>query len=495
LFVGAITNRPQFEQESRNIPSLRGAVGDAAIQTETYQSVQKGLDCFAAARNDGGFCNLFGLWNKGQNGSMIKIIHADELNTAHIVRGTASAAVAESVSRIITDVIERGDTALRELTEKFDGCKLNTFEVTAAEIDAATAEVGSEFISIMERAAKNIKDFHSRQIRQGFVSTPGNGILLGQRILPLSRVGQYMPGGTAAYPSTVLMNCIPARLAGVGEIIVTTPPSKDGSVNAGILAAAKIAGADRVFKIGGAQAIAALAYGTETIPRVDKITGPGNAYVAEAKRQVFGVVGIDMIAGPSDILIITDENADPSLVAADMLSQCEHGEDSVAVLVTDSAYIVDKVSSEIEKQLPSLPREAIARKSIDNNGKIIITDSLDSAFEISNELAPEHLEIFLDDPFSFLDKVKNAGSVFLGKNTPEALGDYYAGPNHTLPTSGTARFSSPLSVDDFVKKTSFTFYTADAIRSAGDDVMTFAEREGLSAHAESIRARLAPRRD
>ena len=427
---------------------------------------------------------------------MIRIIHADEFYSVRKAeRRAVPSDVAAAVSDIIAEVAGRGDAALRELTEKFDGCNLETFEVTAEEIDSAVNEAGAEFMEIMERAAKNIEDFHRRQIRQGFVAAPGDGIVLGQRIIPLDRVGLYAPGGTAAYPSTVLMNCVPARLAGVREIIIATPPSKDGRVDAGILAAARIAGADRVFRIGGAQAIAAMAYGTETIPRVDKITGPGNAYVAEAKRQVFGIVGIDMIAGPSDILIIADERADPSLVAADMLSQCEHGEDSAAVLLTDSSGLAGRVSSEIEAQLPSLPRERLARKSVDDHGRIIVADSIIQAFEISNEMAPEHLEIFLDEPFAYLDLVKNAGSVFLGKNTPEALGDYYAGPNHTLPTSGTSRFSSPLSVDDFVKKSSFAYYTAGATRKAGADVVGFAEKEGLAAHAKSVSARLMPRRD
>jgi len=314
---------------------------------------------------------------------------------------------------------------------------------------------------------------------------------MGQRILPLGRVGVYTPGGTAAYPSCLLMNCIPAKLAGVSEIILTTPPSKDGGVNVSILAAAKIAGVDKVYNIGGAQAIAALAYGTNTIPRVDKIVGAGNAFVAEAKRQVFGAVGIDLIAGPSDILIIADEKANPVLVAADMLSQCEHGADSIAVLVTDSAALAENVSHEIEAQLVSLPREIIARESIDRNGRIIVADSLDRSFEIANELAPEHLEIFLGEPFKYLDLVKNAGSVFLGGNTPEALGDYYAGPNNTIPTSGTARFSSPLSVDDFVRKSSFTYYTREALEKAGDDIVKFAEAEGLAAHALSVSRRMA----
>jgi len=387
-------------------------------------------------------------------------------------------------------VIRRGDTALREYTEKFDGCTLDKFELPPSALDAALEEAGAEFVGIMKRAAKNIEEFHRRQIREGFIMTPGDGVVLGQRVIPLRRVGLYIPGGTAAYPSSVLMNCIPAKLAGVGEIIIATPPSKDGRVNTGILAAAKIAGVDRVFTIGGAQAVAALAYGTETVPRVDKITGPGNAYVAEAKRQVFGAVGIDMIAGPSDILVIADAKADAALVAADMLSQCEHGEDSAAVLVTDSAELAERVSAQIEAQLLELPREKTAREAVDNHGKIIVARSLEEAFAISNELAPEHLEIFLDDPFTHLDKVTNAGSVFLGKNTPEALGDYYAGPNHTLPTSGTARFSSPLSVDVFVKKSSFTFYSDEALHRAGSDIVSFAKKEGLDAHALSVSRRV-----
>ena len=421
---------------------------------------------------------------------MIKILSSSEFETQRGSPGADTAAVAKVVADIISDVTNRGDAALKEYTARFDGCALDAFEVTPAEIEAAIDAAGAEFIGVMRRAAKNIEEFHRRQIRHGFVMTPGSGIVLGQRILPISRVGQYMPGGTAAYPSSVLMNCIPAKIAGVEEIIMATPPSKDGSVDAGILAAARIAGADRVFKIGGAQAIAAMAYGTQTVPRVDKITGPGNAYVAEAKRQVFGIVGIDMIAGPSDIVIIADSLADPGLVAADMLSQCEHGEDSPAVLITDSRELAGYVSAEIEAQIPKLPREKMIRKSVDDHGKIIIADSLDQAFSISNALAPEHLEIFLDDPFACLDKVTNAGSVFLGKNTPEAVGDYYAGPNHTIPTSGTARFSSPLSVDDFIKKSSFTYYTADALKSAGGDIVRFAEKEGLTAHAASVSARL-----
>jgi len=420
---------------------------------------------------------------------MIKILNSCDFKAERARNNKTPAAITAVVSEIIADVICRGDTALREYTEKFDGCAPEQFELPPSALDRAICDVGAEFAGIMERAAKNIEEFHRKQIRQGFIMTPGDGIILGQRIIPLERVGLYIPGGTAAYPSSVLMNCIPARIAGVGEIIIVTPPSRDGRENTAILAAAKIAGVDRVFTVGGAQAIAALAYGTESIPRVDKITGPGNAYVAEAKRQVFGVVGIDMIAGPSDVLVIADSKADPVPVAADMLAQCEHGEDSTAILVTDCAELAGKVSAEIDRQLTTLPRGKTARAAIDNNGIIIIAESIGQAFEISNELAPEHLEVFLDDPFEYLEKVKNAGSVFLGKNTPEALGDYYAGPNHTLPTSGTARFFSPLSVDDFIKKTSFTYYTDGALRRAGEDIVRFAEKDGLTAHARSVSCR------
>ena len=421
---------------------------------------------------------------------MIKILKSGEYKSERTVQNPASAAIAAAVSGIISDVIKRGDAALREYTEKFDGCAPEMFELPHSALDLAVRGVDPEFLGVMERSAKNIEDFHRCQKRQGYEMKPGDGVVLGQKIVPLKRVGLYIPGGTAPYPSTVLMNCIPAKIAGVSEIIIATPPSKNGGVDPGILAAAKIAGADRVFTLGGAQAIAALAYGTETVPRVDKITGPGNAYVAEAKRQVFGVTGIDMIAGPSDILVIADESADPALVAADMLSQCEHGIDSPAVLITDSELLARKVSAEIEDQIKRLPRGKIARTAIDDHGKIIIADSIEQAFLISNKLAPEHLEIFLEEPRKHLDKVRNAGSVFLGKNTPEALCDYYAGPNHTLPTSGTSRFSSPLSVDDFVKKSSYTYYTEDALRKAGDDVVRFAEKEGLTAHAQSIRKRM-----
>jgi len=425
---------------------------------------------------------------------MIKIVKSGEFDVARAARNAAPAEVASAVAEIIAEVIARGDAALREYTERFDGCAPDSFELAPSALDDALGEVSPEFLGAMERAAKNIEEFHRRQAEQGYMITRGEGVVLGQKVTPLERVGLYIPGGTAPYPSTVLMNCIPAKLAGVGEIIIATPPSKEGRVDAGILAAAKIAGADRVFTIGGAQAIAAMAYGTGTVPRVDKITGPGNAFVAEAKRQVFGAVGIDMIAGPSDVLVIADGGADPSHVAADMLSQCEHGADSPAILVTDSGELAEKVSMEIETQIKALPREAIARKAVDCHGRIIVAESLAQAFEISNGIAPEHLEVFLDDPLKYLGKVKNAGSVFLGKHAPEALGDYYAGPNHTLPTSGTARFSSPLSVNDFVKKTQYTYYTAEALRREADDVILFAESEGLAAHANSVRVRTGERK-
>jgi len=433
---------------------------------------------------------------------MIKIIKSGDLKESNTVQKTvAHASIDTTVAMIIANVIKRGDAALREYTEKFDGCLLEKIELPHSAIDKAIKKARPEFIKIMERAAKNIEDFHLNQVQKGFDLAPKNGVVLGQKITPVDRAGIYVPGGSAAYPSSVLMNCIPAKIAGVSEIIIATPPSKTNpagrddvaninGISVDVLAAAKIAGADRVFAIGGAQAIAALAYGTETVPRVDKITGPGNAYVTEAKRQVFGAVGIDMIAGPSDILIIADSKADPVIIAADMLSQCEHGTDSPAVLITKSRAFAEKVSMEIESQLKKLPREETARKAIDELGMIIIVKSIDEAFEISNKLAPEHLEIILEEPFNYLDKVRNAGSIFMGNYAPEVLGDYYAGPNHTLPTAGTARFSSPLSVDDFTKKTQYTYYTKEALLAASEDVISFAEEEGLKAHALSIEKRI-----
>ena len=420
---------------------------------------------------------------------MIKILKYDEFCAIPARKTPASREVTAAVAQIIAQVIQRGDSAVREYTKKFDGCELDRFELPAQAVADAATEVGAGFMGILRRAADNITEFHSRQVRQGFTFSPRDGVVLGQRVLPVERAGIYIPGGTAAYPSSVLMNAIPAKLAGVREIIMVTPPSPNG-VNPAILAAARVAGVDRVFTIGGAQAVAALAYGTESVPRVDKITGPGNEYVAEAKRQVFGVVGIDMIAGPSDILVIADGTGDPELIAADMLSQCEHGPDSAAVLVTVCEKFAQAVSAEIETQLRALPREAAARAAVDNHGKIIIAESLPQAFEIANIIAPEHLEIFLDEPMQYLELVKNAGSVFLGRSAPEALGDYYAGPNHTLPTSGTARFSGPLSVDDFVRNSSFTYYTQSALKDIGSDVVAFAEKEGLHAHAQSVARRM-----
>ncbi len=398
--------------------------------------------------------------------------------------------VEKTVADIIADVRENGDAAVLKYTQRFDKAALTTLEVTAEELDAALASADPALIEILQKAAANIKAFHSRQKREGFVINGDNGVVTGQRILPLERVGVYVPGGTASYPSTVLMNCIPAKLAGVHEIVLTTPPSPDGTISPDILAAAKIGGADRIIKAGGAQAVAALAYGTKSIPKVDKIVGPGNAYVAEAKKQVFGRVAIDMIAGPSEILVIADDTATPGYVAADLLSQAEHDKMASAVLVTTSADLAEKVAAEIERQLVALPRREIARVSIDDNGQIIIADSLEQALAISNALAPEHLELCVKNPFELLDGVTNAGSVFLGHFCPEALGDYYAGPNHTLPTLGTARFSSPLSVDDFIKKSAFTYYTPEALSCVGSDIAYFAGREGLDAHARSVTIRL-----
>ena len=418
---------------------------------------------------------------------MIKIMKYGEVPNSEIfARSETITKVEGIVSDIIADVRVRGDAALYEYTERFDGARLEVLRVSEQEIDEAYEEEGKEFTDILERAAANIREFHSRQIRQGFSFEKGDGVILGQKVMPIEKVGLYVPGGTAAYPSTVLMDSIPAKLAGVSELVMVTPSGKDGRVNPAILAAAKVAGVDMIFKVGGAQAIAALAYGTESIPKVDKIVGPGNAFVAEAKRQVFGKVAIDMIAGPSEILVVSDGNSEPGHVAADMLSQAEHDRMASAVLVTDSMRMALAVQAEIERQLRLLEREEIARASIENNGKIIVADTLDVVIDIANEIAPEHLELCVDDPFAIMEKVRNAGSVFMGRDCPEALGDYFAGPNHTLPTSGCARFSSPLSVDDFVKKTQFCFYTRKALEKAAPDVAGFAKKEGLTGHARSV---------
>lgn len=417
---------------------------------------------------------------------MIKIMNVGEVSNEEIfARAVPEADVSGIVSEIIKTVRAEGDRALYRYTEQFDKAQLSSLQVTEEEISDALNEIEPSFLRILEEAAENIRAFHSAQIRQSFVLNNKPGIVMGQKVIPVDKAGLYVPGGTAAYPSTVLMDSIPAKLAGVPEVVMVTPPSKDGKVNPYILAAAHTTGIDRIFKVGGAQAIAALAYGTETIPRVDKIVGPGNAFVAEAKKQVFGQVSIDMIAGPSEILIVADGKSVPAYVAADLLSQAEHDRLASAVLVTDSAALASAVSEEIEKQLPLLLRADIARDSIDRNGKIIVTDDLKKAIDISNEIAPEHLELCVDAPFDYLDSIRHAGSVFMGRYCPEALGDYLAGPNHTLPTGGTARFSNPLSVDDFVKKTQFTYFTHDALAAVAKDVEAFALKEGLTAHARS----------
>ena len=411
-------------------------------------------------------------------------------NSEIFARDNIASNVEGAVTEILAQVAARGDEALREYTLRFDKADLTNLEVTEAEIDEAFAAVEPEFVEILRQAAANIRAFHEKQRRNSFVVADQPGVVLGQKIVPIQKVGLYVPGGTAAYPSTVLMDSIPAKIAGCPQLVMVTPPGADGKVNPVILAAAKIAGVDRIFKVGGAQAVAGLAYGTETLPKVDKIVGPGNAYVAEAKKQVFGRVAIDMIAGPSEILVVADGTCNPKIVAADMLSQAEHDKMASAVLVTDSGELAKAVQAELERQIPLLPRSEIARASIDNNGKIIVAENLDLAIDIANEIAPEHLELCVDAPFDYLDRVRCAGSIFLGKNCPEALGDYFAGPNHTLPTSGTAKFSSALSVDDFVVKSQFTYYTADALAQIGEKVAYFARREGLDAHANSVTVRL-----
>lgn len=421
---------------------------------------------------------------------MIPILKVGQVPNSEIfARVIPEADVAAIVADIIADVKENGDTAVKAYCAKFDKAELTSLEVTPEEIQEAISQVEPEFLDILREAAENIRSFHSRQVRNSFVIADKPGIVLGQKITPIEKVGVYVPGGTAAYPSTVLMDTIPAKIAGCPQLVMVTPPGRDGKVNPAILAAASIAGVNRIFKVGGAQAIAALAYGTESIPKVDKIVGPGNAFVAEAKKQVFGRVSIDMIAGPSEILVIADGKSNPVHVAADLLSQAEHDKLASAVLVTDSEKLAQAVQAELERQLPLLPRQEIARASIENNGKIIVAETLMAGIEIANEIAPEHLELQVDDPFSYLDAIQNAGSIFLGRSCPEALGDYFAGPNHTLPTSGTARFSNPLSVDDFVKKSQFSYYTPEALAKAADKIAAFAEKEGLRAHGRSVTIR------
>ena len=422
---------------------------------------------------------------------MMKIMPVDQFRpedfkTPPIQAGNEIEAI---VDEIIANVRANGDQALKEYAAKFDKAELNSVLVSEEEMAEAFAACDAEFIEILKQARDNIEAFHKRQVRSSFIVSEEDGRVMGQRIIPLKRVGLYVPGGTAAYPSSVLMDAVPPKLAGVKEIVMATPPKKDGRVTPAILCAAKIAGVTKIVKAGGAQAIAALAYGTESVPAVDKIVGPGNVFVATAKRRVYGIVDIDMIAGPSEILVLADGKSNPAFVAADLLSQAEHDKLSSAILVTDSEALAKQVQAEVERQVKLLPREEIARASIDNNGKIIVANSLDQGIEIANLIAPEHLEICVDEPFAYLPRIESAGSVFLGRNVPEALGDYWAGPNHTLPTSGTARFSSPLSVDDFVKKSQFLYYSTDALKEAKDSIVSFAKREGLNGHANSVAIR------
>lgn len=418
---------------------------------------------------------------------MIRIFEMGKIKDEDIFsRQEPTSHVEGIVSEIIAHVRADGDAALREYSQKFDHVELQDFRVTEDEIQSAIGKVEPEFIKILEEAADNIRAFHEKQVRQSFIMTEKEGVVLGQRVIPLDKVGLYVPGGTAAYPSTVLMDAIPAKIAGVQEIVMVTPPSREGTVNPYILAAAHVAGVGRIYKVGGAQAIAALAYGTRSIPRVDKIVGPGNAFVAEAKKQVFGQVNIDMIAGPSEVLVLADGKSDPAYVAADLLSQAEHDKNASAVLVTDSMELAERVQAEIERQLKTLAREEIARTSIDQNGKIIVAHDLREGVDAANRIAPEHLEICVDQPFDYLGLIRNAGSVFLGRFNPEPMGDYFAGPNHTLPTSGTARFYSPLSVDDFVKKMQYSYFTKDALARDYDKVSFFARKEGLTAHARAV---------
>ena len=400
--------------------------------------------------------------------------------------GEVDKKVSQTVAEIIENVRQNGDQAVREYTMKFDGSLPPAIEVSREEINDALTEADPDFVSTLLNSMENIADFHNRQKHQSFIDLKENGVILGQRIRGLKRVGLYVPGGTAAYPSSVLMNAVPAKIAGVQELIMVTPPTKDGKANPDILTAAAVAGVDRVFLLGGAQAVAALAYGTETIPKVDKIVGPGNIFVATAKRQLYGVVDIDMVAGPSEILVLADETANPKYVAADLMSQAEHDRLASAILITTSRKLAEETKAELERQVETLSRKEIIRESLQNFGGIIVCDTIDRAIDLANEVAPEHLEVAVKDPFTYLGRLDNAGSVFLGEYAPEPLGDYYAGPNHVLPTSGTARFFSPLSVDAFVKKSSYIYYTKEALQEASADIVRFANREGLTAHANSI---------
>jgi histidinol dehydrogenase len=393
------------------------------------------------------------------------------------------------VKNILDDVKSRGDQALYDYNKKFDNVSLSSLQVTEKEIEDAFNRLDKELLEVIRYSHENIVRYHTKQKRNDFLDKDTDGVILGQIINPIEKVGIYVPGGTAAYPSTVLMNAVPAKVAGVEEIVMVTPPNEDGTISDVILAAAKIAGVTKIFKVGGAQAVAALSYGTETIPAVYKIVGPGNIFVAMAKKMVFGEVAIDMVAGPSEVLIISDDSSNPVHIAADLLSQAEHDKLAACILVTTSEELAKLVAVEIESQLAELPRQEIARESINNNGRIIIAKNIEEAILISNEIAPEHLELAVMDPFALLSKIKNAGSIFLGHNTPEPLGDYLAGPNHTIPTSGTAKFASPLSVDDFIKKSSVIYYSKEALEKVKDKVILFAESEGLTAHANSVRKR------
>ena len=419
---------------------------------------------------------------------MIPILQFDRLAPENILNRDIQAEedVSAAVDAVLAAVKAKGDAALKAYTKQFNGVELEDLQVSEAELDAAWRGLDPEFIRTLELAAENIRRFHEHQVHKDFVLTDQPGILMGQRYTPIEKVGICVPSAPAAFPSTILMNVIPAKIAGVGEIVVVTPPDQNGAISPEALAAAKIAGADKIFKIGGAQAVAALAYGTESVPRVDKVVGPGGIFVATAKRKVFGQVAIDMIAGPSEILVLADGKSDAAWVAADLLSQAEHDVLASPVLVTDSQELARAVQAEVERQLELLPRREVARRAVDDNGKIIVTDDLEKAVEAANLIAPEHLELCVDDPFALLPRVKNAGSIFLGRSAPEALGDYFAGPNHTLPTSGTARFSSPLSVDDFVKKSSFLYYDQAALSPVAERIAEFARREGLEAHARSV---------
>ena len=418
---------------------------------------------------------------------MIKIFEVGKIKEEEIfARNEPVAEVGGIVSEIINNVKTNGDKALSEYLEKFDKVKLTDFKVSEEEIASALNKVEPEFLEILKEAESNIRAFHEKQVRQGFMMTAKNGVILGQRVVSIEKVGIYVPGGTAAYPSTVLMDAVPAKIAGVSEIIMVTPPNKTGEINPYILAAANIAGVTAIYKLGGAQAVAALAYGTESVPKVDKIVGPGNAFVAEAKKQVFGQVGIDMIAGPSEVLVLADGKSNPKFVAADLLSQAEHDKNASCVLITESEKLAKEVRQEIENQLACLLREEIARESIDNNGKIIICKDLLQGIDIANRIAPEHMEVCVDEPFNYLGLIKNAGSVFLGRYNAEPTGDYFAGPNHTLPTSGTARFYSPLSVEDFVKNIQYSYYTEEALKADYKKISYFANKEGLTAHARAV---------